>query len=204
MGLKRTDEWGRKEIIGLADGYRESTQSWRELLLDLQRCGLAHAPDLVVGDGALGFWNALREVFGATKEQRYWFHKTGNVLNAMPKSVQAKAKGRRLTYPNLPKGAWLLLVPTGQLGAAFGANRLERAIDDLPSPADRVAHLFGLDLPGVLTVALSSPAQSVMDVLTGGKGLATLILPPVAVLAAPLWAIPANQRATVAGLCEYP
>ena len=87
------DEWGRKEIIGLADGYRESTQSWRELLLDLQRRGLTHAPDLAIGDGALGFWNALREVFGATKEQRCSFHKTGNVLNAMPKSVQAKAKG---------------------------------------------------------------------------------------------------------------
>ena len=87
------DEWGRKEIIGLADGYRESTQSWRELLLDLQRRGLTQAPDLAIGDGALGFWNALREVFGATKEQRCWFHKTGNVLNAMPKSVQAKAKG---------------------------------------------------------------------------------------------------------------
>ena len=87
------DEWGRKEIIGLADGYRESTQSWRELLLDLQRRGLDHAPDLAIGDGALGFWNALREVFGATKQQRCWFHKTGNVLNAMPKSVQAKAKG---------------------------------------------------------------------------------------------------------------
>lgn len=87
------DEWGRKEIIGLADGYRESTQSWRELLLDLQRRGLSHTPDLAVGDGALGFWNALREVFGATKEQRCWVHKTGNVLNAMPKSVQAKAKG---------------------------------------------------------------------------------------------------------------
>ena len=87
------DEWGRKEIIGLADGYRESTQSWRELLLDLQRRGLTHAPDLAIGDGALGFWNALREVFGATNEQRCWFHKTGNVLNAMPKSIQAKAKG---------------------------------------------------------------------------------------------------------------
>ena len=86
------DEWGRKEIIGLCDGYRESTQSWRELLLDLQRRGLNHAPDLAIGDGALGFWNALREVFGTTKEQRCWVHKTGNVLNAMPKSVQAKAK----------------------------------------------------------------------------------------------------------------
>lgn len=87
------DEWGRKEILGLTDGYRESTQSWRELLLDLKRRGLSHAPDLAVGDGALGFWAALREVFGSTCEQRCWFHKTGNVLNAMPKSIQSKAKG---------------------------------------------------------------------------------------------------------------
>jgi len=87
------DEWGRKEILGLTDGYRESTQSWRELLLDLKRRGLSHAPDLAVGDGALGFWAALREVFGMTAQQRCWFHKTGNVLNAMPKSVQVKAKG---------------------------------------------------------------------------------------------------------------
>ena len=75
------------------DGCRESTQSWRELLLDLKHRGLGHAPDLAVGEGALGFWSALREVFGSTTEQRCRFHKTGNVLNAMPKSVQAKAKG---------------------------------------------------------------------------------------------------------------
>jgi len=87
------DEWGRKEILGLTDGFRESTQSWRELLLDLKRRGLNHAPDLAVGDGALGFWSALREVFGETSEQRCWVHKTANVLNAMPKSLQPKAKG---------------------------------------------------------------------------------------------------------------
>lgn len=87
------DEWGNKEILGLTDGYRESTQSWRELLLELKRRGMETAPDLAVGDGALGFWNALREVFGKTREQRCWVHKTGNILNAMPKSLQAKAKG---------------------------------------------------------------------------------------------------------------
>jgi len=87
------DEWGNKDILGLVDGYHESSQSWRELLLDLKRRGLRKAPDLAVGDGALGFWNALREVFGTTREQRCWFHKTGNVQNAMPKSLQAKAKG---------------------------------------------------------------------------------------------------------------
>ena len=87
------DEWGNKDILGLVDGYRESSQSWRELLLDLKRRGLRKAPDLAIGDGALGFWNALREVYGKTREQRCWFHKTGNVLNAMPKSLQAKARG---------------------------------------------------------------------------------------------------------------
>jgi putative transposase len=87
------DEWGNKDILGLVDGYRESSQSWREFLLDLRRRGLRKAPDLAVGDGALGFWNALREVFGETREQRCWVHKIGNVLNAMPKSLQPKAKG---------------------------------------------------------------------------------------------------------------
>lgn len=86
------DEWGRKEVLALSDGYRESTQSWRELLLDLKRRGLSHAPELAIGDGALGFWAALREVFGSTREQRCWVHKTANVLNALPKSVQPKAK----------------------------------------------------------------------------------------------------------------
>lgn len=87
------DEWGNKDVLGLVDGYRESSQSWRELLLDLKRRGLSKAPGLAIGDGALGFWNALREVFGTTREQRCWVHKTGNVLNAMPKSVQPRAKG---------------------------------------------------------------------------------------------------------------
>ena len=77
----------------MTDGFRESTQSWRELLLDLQRRGLTHDPKLAIGDGALGFWAALREVFATTQEQRCWVHKTMNVLNAMPKSVQSKAKG---------------------------------------------------------------------------------------------------------------
>jgi len=83
---------GRKELIAIVDGFRESKQSWHELLMDLKSRGLSHAPKVAVGDGALGFWAALREVFGETCEQRCWFHKTGNVLNKMPKSVQPKAK----------------------------------------------------------------------------------------------------------------
>ena len=83
---------GQKELIAVQDGYRESEQSWSELLLDLKHRGLTLAPKIAVGDGALGFWAALRKIFPETKEQRCWVHKTANVLNKMPKSVQPKAK----------------------------------------------------------------------------------------------------------------
>lgn len=84
---------GRKELVAVQDGLRESEQSWRELLLDLKSRGLREAPKLAVGDGALGFWAALRKVFGETREQRCWVHKTANVLNYLPKGKQGKAKG---------------------------------------------------------------------------------------------------------------
>ncbi len=83
---------GMKELIAVADGYRESTQSWRELLLDAKNRGLSVDPKVATGDGALGFWAALREIYPTTQEQRCWVHKTANVLNKMPKSVQPKAK----------------------------------------------------------------------------------------------------------------
>lgn len=83
---------GEKELIAVVDGFRESKQSWMELLLDLKQRGLAIEPKLAIGDGALGFWAALREVFPTTREQRCWVHKTANVLNKMPRSVQPKAK----------------------------------------------------------------------------------------------------------------
>ena len=82
---------GRKELIALADGFRESTESWADLLRSARRRGMA-APVLAVGDGALGFWAAVREVFPETKEQRCWFHKTANVLNALPRSAHPGAK----------------------------------------------------------------------------------------------------------------
>jgi transposase-like protein len=81
---------GRKELVAITDGYRESTESWADLLRDCKRRGMA-APVLAVGDGALGFWHAVREVFPATKEQRCWFHKQANVLAALPKSAHPAA-----------------------------------------------------------------------------------------------------------------
>jgi len=83
---------GKKELVGLSDGVRESGQSWRELLLDLKRRGLAMGPELAVADGALGFWQAVEEVWPKTRGQRCWVHKTANVLNKLPKSQQPKAK----------------------------------------------------------------------------------------------------------------
>ena len=83
---------GRKELVGLTDGVRESAQSWRELLLDLKRRGLSIGPELAVADGALGFWQALEEVWPQTRGQRCWVHKTANVLNKLPKRQQPKAK----------------------------------------------------------------------------------------------------------------
>jgi putative transposase len=83
---------GRKELLALADGFRESEQSWKEVLLGLKRRGLKIDPKLAIGDGALGFWKALPQVFGTTREQRCWVHKSANVLNKLPKHLQPKAK----------------------------------------------------------------------------------------------------------------
>ena len=83
---------GKKELIGFQVGVRESAQSWRELLIDLKARGLTIAPELAVADGALGFWKALDEVFPGTRHQRCWFHKTGNVLNKVAKSIQPAVK----------------------------------------------------------------------------------------------------------------
>ena len=88
------DDTGKKHVLAISDGYRESTQSWREVLLDLKHRGLPALPKLAVGDGALGFWQACAEIFPDTATQRCWVHKTMKVLNKLPKSLQPKAKDR--------------------------------------------------------------------------------------------------------------
>ena len=85
------NERGEKRFLAIEDGVRESTQSWREVLLDLKSRGM-NAPKLGIGDGAMGFWAALDEVYPQTRHQRCWMHKTGNVLNCVPKSLQPKIK----------------------------------------------------------------------------------------------------------------
>ncbi|ETX10985.1 transposase [Roseivivax halodurans JCM 10272] len=83
---------GRKELVGFQVGVRESAQSWRELLVDLRSRGLSVPPDAAVGDGALGFWKAMEEVFPSTRHQRCWTHKVSNVLNKVPKSMHPAVK----------------------------------------------------------------------------------------------------------------
>ena len=83
---------GRKELVGFQAGVRESAQSWRELLIEVKRRGLLIAPEIAVGDGALGFWKALDELYPGTRHQRCWLHKTANILNKVPKSVQRSMK----------------------------------------------------------------------------------------------------------------
>jgi putative transposase len=102
------DASGQKELVGLWDGYRESEQSWKDLLLDLKSRGLTQAPALAIGDGALGFWKALRHVYGQTRWQRCWVHKTANVLDKLPKDLQPQAKQRLQAIcmaPDRPRAA---------------------------------------------------------------------------------------------------
>jgi putative transposase len=92
--LMGATEDGRKELIAVMDGYRESEQSWKSLLLDVKARGLVNDPKLATGDGALGFWKALPQVYPSTREQRCWVHKTANVLDKLPKRLQPEAKDK--------------------------------------------------------------------------------------------------------------
>lgn len=90
--IMAADENGNKELLAVSDGFRESKTAWKEILLDLKDRGLEMGPKLAVGDGALGFWAALEEVYPKTRRQRCWVHKTANILDKLPKSMHSKAK----------------------------------------------------------------------------------------------------------------
>ncbi|GAA8854339.1 IS256 family transposase [Helicobacter pylori] len=111
---------GTKELIALDDGHRESTESWADLLRSCKRRGMA-APVLAVGDGALGFWRALRDVFPETAEQRCWWHKIGNVLASLPKSVHKDAKAALAEICNAQDREHALAAAKA-FGAAYGAK----------------------------------------------------------------------------------
>ena len=140
---------GTKELITLADGYRESSESWADLLRDAKRRGM-RAPVLAVGDGALGFWDALREVFPETREQRCWFHKIANVLAALPKSAHPAAKNALAEIWNAEDKTHALAAVKAFVelfGAKFG-KAVAKITDDLDEllafydyPAEHWVHL---------------------------------------------------------------
>lgn len=134
---------GKKELVGFQVGVRESTQSWRELLVDLKARGLSIAPEVAVGDGALGFWKAIEEIFPSTRHQRCWQHKLLNILNKVPKSVQPNMKADLREIRDAPDRA------TAETAIAIFvdkyAAKYPKAVDCLTK--DREALLTFFDFP---------------------------------------------------------
>jgi transposase-like protein len=133
---------GHKELVAVSDGYRESTESWSELLRDLRRRGM-RAPVLAIGDGALGFWGALREVFPESREQRCWVHKIANVLDAVPTSLQPKVKAALHTIMNA-ENQEAADAAIDQFEATYGA-KYPKAVDKVLN--DRDVLLAHYDFP---------------------------------------------------------
>ena len=135
---------GKKEVVGFQVGVRESAQSWRELLIDIKARGLAVPPEVAVGDGAMGFWKALDEVFPGTRHQRCWVHKIANVLNKFPKSMQPTVKGdlREIWQADTRVAAKTAM---DTFSAKYGA-KYERAVTCLTK--DKEALLTFYDFPG--------------------------------------------------------
>jgi putative transposase len=122
---------GTKELVALADGYRESEESWAELLRDLKKRGM-RAPELAVGDGALGFWSALRDVFPEARCQRDWVHKTMNTLDEMPKSIHARAKAaiKEITHAENKRGASKAIEDFAREFSAKWPKAVSRIVED--------------------------------------------------------------------------
>jgi len=133
---------GHKELVAVGDGYRESTESWSELLRDLKRRGM-RAPVLAIGDGALGFWGALREVFPESREQRCWVHKIANVLDAVPTSLRPKVKAALHNIMNAENREAADLA-IDEFEANYGA-KYARAVDKVLK--DRQVLLTHFDFP---------------------------------------------------------
>src|ERR1700686_4476096 len=141
---------GKKELVGFQTGVREGTQSWRELLIDIKQRGLEIAPDLAVGDGALGFWKAIEEVFPGARHQRCWVHKTANVLNKVALSVQINMKADlRAIYgaPTRAAAEAAIDVFANKYGAKYDkavaclTKDREALLAFFDFPADHCAHL---------------------------------------------------------------
>jgi transposase-like protein len=148
---------GTKELVAIADGYRESTESWGDLLRDLRRRGM-RAPVVAVGDGALGFWAALRDVWPETREQRDWVHKVANVLDALPASVQPTAK-KMLHEIRDAEDREHALEAAGRFDAEFRA-RWPKASDKVSGDLDRLLTFFDYPLEHWIHLKTTNPIES--------------------------------------------
>jgi putative transposase len=148
---------GTKELVAIADGYRESTDSWADLLRDLKRRGM-RAPVVAVGDGALGFWAALRDVWPETSEQRDWVHKVVNVLDALPKSVQPTAKKMLAEVRDAEDRDHA--VAAGKRFDAEFRPRWPKAADKVSSDLDRLLTFFDFPAEHWLHLKTSNPIES--------------------------------------------
>lgn len=148
---------GRKELVALADGFRESTESWADLLRSCKRRGMA-APVLAVGDGALGFWAAVREVFPQTREQRCWFHKMANVLNCLPKSAQPGAKGALAEIYNAEDREHAL-VAVKAFEADYGA-KWPKAVAKINDDLDVLLEFYGYPAEHWVHLRTTNPIES--------------------------------------------
>jgi putative transposase len=149
---------GKKERVAIADGFRESKASWREVLLDLKARGLQAGPLLATGDGAMGFWAALEEVFPATRTQRCWFHKLGNVLNALPASQQARAKaGMQAIFMAATRAD--ALAAFGKFVTTYGA-KYPKAVEKLTQDRDSLLAFYDFPAEHWQHVRTTNPIES--------------------------------------------
>ena len=149
---------GKKELLGFKTGLRESAQSWKELLFDLKARGLSIAPEIAVGDGALGFWKALDEAFPSTRHQRCWQHKTLNVLDKMPKSVQANAhQDLREIWLSPNRAAAEVAMTTF---AEKYAPKYQKAVDCLLKDRDALLTFFDFPAEHWTHLRTSNPIES--------------------------------------------
>ena len=150
---------GKKELVGFQVGVRESTQSWRELLVDLKARGLSAAPEIAVGDGAMGFWRAIEEIFPTTRHQRCWQHKLVNVLNKVPKSVQPSMRAALCEVRDAPDRATAdraIAVFAEKYGAKY-----PKAVDCLTKDCDTLLAFFDFPAEHWDHLRTSNPIESV-------------------------------------------
>ena len=148
---------GTKEVIALEDGYRESTESWLSLLRDLERRGMP-APKLATGDGALGFWAALRQVYPKTEEQRCWVHKIANVLDKLPKRVQPRAKDMLHEIMRAPERQ-SALEDIERFSQEFGA-KYPKAVDTLTKDQNELLTFFDFPAEHWIHLRTTNPIES--------------------------------------------